>query len=148
MIRDVSGTIQSECLLDKTFDGILASIHRNPVNLLAIPEQENRGTERHIIAFLELCFCIKIQSQQSNLLVFRLLPQFVERQDLAPADRSPRCIDVDDHRLVGGELLVEIRLVIDVVFDDLREGGRCHRSEKQHHQCDKFSHAFKLSPSR
>jgi hypothetical protein len=72
--------------------------------------------------------------------MLRLLPEFVERQDLAPADRSPRCINVDDDRFFAGELLVEIRLVVDVEFNLLRLGGQYRQCEQSKHQREKLFH--------
>ncbi len=80
----------------------LVAIGGDAVQFLSISEQDDDGTDGHVVGLPEVCFRIEIQTQKFSVLVFRLFPEFVQRQDLAFANGSPRRVDVDNHWLFAG----------------------------------------------
>jgi hypothetical protein len=127
--RSRAGFSVSNTLFEQRFDHTRIAVCRDAFYFLAILEQQNDGPHRGLVAGLESRLRVKIQPEEGEILVGRLLPEFVERQDLALADRSPRGVEVNDDGFATGEQLVEIRLFEDVEFDALGGGG-CRRSEK------------------
>jgi hypothetical protein len=115
--------LQSNAFSNERFYCGFVTICCDPVHFFAILEQNDNRANRYIIGLLELRLGIKVDPHEVHFIILRLLPKFVERQDLAPADRSPRCIDVDDDRFFAGELFIEVRLIINVEFDLLCHGG-------------------------
>lgn len=127
--RSRAGFSVSNTLFEQRFDHSRIAVCRDAIHFLAVLEQQNDGPHGGIVAGLERRLRVKIQPEESEILVGRFLPEFVERQDLALADRSPRCVEVNDDGFATGDQLVEVRLFEDVEFNALGGGGR-NRSEK------------------
>jgi hypothetical protein len=125
-------------LFDQRLDGGLVAICGDALQLLAIAEHDDHGADRHFIGLLELRLGIEIEAKKSDIPVLRLLPELIQRQDLAFADRSPRRVDVDDYGFVGGELSGEVRLVKEIELDLLRHGRSGHECK----QCERHSEQF------
>jgi hypothetical protein len=120
---------QSQPLVEQGFDDLWIRFRRDPFDFLAILEQQDYRPHRGLVAGLERRLRVKVQTEEGVVFVGRFLPQFVERQDLALADRSPRGVEVNDDGFAAGDQLVEIRLFEDVEFNTLG-GSRGHCSQK------------------
>jgi hypothetical protein len=127
-------------LFHEPFNHIFITICSDPLHFLTTSKEDDHGSDGHLIGGLECSFCVKIQTQESYIFIFRFFPEFVERQDLALANGSPGCVNVDNDRIIASQLFIKIRLIINVELNILCKCGRCRKSEDQHDQRKKLFH--------